>query len=326
VATNGPAVAGDLFVSVYHDQQHFTYRDANGNLQDCWFDGAAGGWNLQQINNANGAGGTVPGEYVAAAQATVAAVGGLFVCRYQDQDHFAYLDANGNIQDCWYDEATGHWNLQQVNAGNGPTVPGEYVATNGPAVEGDLFVSVCHDQQHFTYRDANGNLQDCWFDGAAGRWNLQQINNANGAGATVPGEYVAIAQATAPVAGGVFVCRYRDQDHFAYLDANGNIQDCWYDGVTGHWNLQQVNAGNGPTVPGEYVATNGPAATGDLFVSVYHDQQHFTYRDANGNLQDCWFDGATGSWNLQQINNANGAGATVPGEYIAIAQATAAAA
>ena len=186
-----------------------------------------------------------------------------------------------------------------------------------------LFVSVYLDQMHFTYCDVNGNLQDCWYNGPAGTWNLQQINNANGAGPTVSGEYVATAQATAPAAGGVFVCEYNNQDHFSYIDANGNIQDCWYDGV---WNLQQINTGNGPSVPGEYVATKGPAATGDLFVSVYNDQMHFTYRDVNGNLQDSWYNGPAGTWNLQQINNANGAGPTVPGEYVATAQATARAA
>jgi hypothetical protein len=52
---------------------------------------------------------------------------------------------------------------------------------------------VYNDQQHFTYRDANGNIQDCWYGGA---WNLQQINHGNGP--TVPGEYVATPQATAP--------------------------------------------------------------------------------------------------------------------------------
>ena len=317
VATNGPAVAGDLFVSVYNGQQHFTYRDQNGNLQDAWYGGGA--WHLQQINDANGAGATVPGEYIATPQATAPATGGVFVCSYNDQDHFAYLDANGNIQDCWYDGSTGKWNLQQINRGNGPTVPAEYVATNGPAVAGDLFVSVYNGQQHFTYLDQNGNLQDAWYGGGA--WHLQQINDANGAGATVPGEYIATPQATAPATGGVFVCSYNDQDHFAYLDANGNIQDCWYDGSTGKWNLQQINRGNGPTVPAEYVATNGPAVAGDLFVSVYNGQQHFTYRDQNGNLQDAWYGG--GAWHLQQINDANGAGATVPGEYIATPQATA---
>ena len=69
-----------------------------------------------------------------------------------------------------------------------------------------------------------------------------------------------------------------------------------------------------------------PTTVIPLFVSVYNDQMHFTYRDVSGNLQDCWYNGPAGTWNLQQINNANGAGATVPGEYVATAQATARAA
>jgi hypothetical protein len=190
------------------------------------------------------------------------------------------------------------------------------VMTNGPAVAGDLFVTVYDNQQHFTYRDARGNIQDCWYDGS---WHLQQINA--GTGATVPGEAVATAQASAPAVGGLFVCQYNNQDHFAYLDVNGNIQDCWYDGS---WNLQQINGGS-PTVAGEPVMTDGPAVAGDLFVTVYDNQQHFTYRDAKGNIQDCWYNGATGTWSLQQINDANGSGATVAGEYIATTQATAAA-
>jgi hypothetical protein len=306
----------DLFVSVYNNQQHFTYLDANGNLQDCWY---GGGWNLQQINNANGSGATVAGESIAASQATAAAAGGMFVCQFNDQDHFAYLDVNGNIQDCWYDGTDNKWNLQQINRGTGPTVAGEAVMTNGPAVAGDLFVSVYNNQQHFTYRDARGNIQDCWYNGASGKWSLQQINDANGSGATVAGEFIATPHATAAAAGGLFVCQYNDQDHFAYLDANGNIQDCWYNGPTNTWNLQQIN-GTSPTVAGEPVMTDGPAVAGDLFVTVYDGQQHFTYRDAKGNIQDCWYGGG---WHLQQINA--GSGATVPGEFVATAQATAAA-
>ena len=183
----------------------------------------------------------------------------------------------------------------------------------------NLFVSVYIGQQHFTYRDKNGNLQDCWYGGDG--WHLQQINDAGGAGATVPGEYIAVPLGTAAAVGGVFACPYNDQHHFAYLDANGNIQDCWYDGPQDTWKLQQINRGNGPSVPGEYVATDGPVAVGDLFVTVYIGQQHFTYRDTNGNLQDCWY-GSDG-WHLQQINDAGGAGATVPGEYIALPGATA---
>ena len=294
VATpDAPVAAGNLFVSVYNDQHHFSYLDAKGNIQDCWYDGK-GTWKLQQINA--GTGPTVPTEYVATPDAPVAA-GNLFVSVYNDQHHFSYLDAKGNIQDCWYD-GKGTWKLQQINAGTGPTVPTEYVATpDAPVAAGNLFVSVYNDQHHFSYLDAKGNIQDCWYDGK-GTWKLQQINA--GTGPTVPTEYVATPDA--PVAAGnLFVSVYNDQHHFSYLDAKGNIQDCWYDGK-GTWKLQQINAGTGPTVPTEYVATpDAPVAAGNLFVSVYNDQHHFSYLDAKGNIQDCWYDGR--QWRLQKINN-----------------------
>ena len=187
-------------------------------------------------------------------------------------------------------------------------------------------MSVYNDQQHFTYRDQGGNLQDAWY-GTDG-WHLQQINDANRAGATVPGEYVAGDQ-TAPkagvaAAGGVFVSVYNDQQHFVYLDAIGAIQDVWY-GTDG-WHLQQINEGGGLEPP-EPVATNGPPAAGGLFVSVYNDQQHFTYlySDPNvfppqhGDIQDAWY--GTDGWHLQQIN---GIDATVPNEFVTPIKARAA--
>src|SRR5580700_1654723 len=142
-------------------------------------------------------------------------------------------------------------------------------------------------------------------------WNSQKINNggvSSGPGAVGDTGYK------------VFVCVYNDQQHFSYLDESGNIQDAWWGGK--QWHLQQINTGAGPTVPTEWVATpDAPAAVGDLFVSVYNDQQHVSYRDANGNIQDCWHDG-TGTWHLQQINP--GAGPTVPTEWVATPDAPAA--
>ena len=257
IPTPGPMPApGSPFVSVYDDQQHFTYRDGNGNVQDAWRD--ASGWHLQQINHADGKGATAP------------AVGGLFVSAHNNEHHFAYLDAHGGIQDVWFDG--NDWHLQQINADAG-----------GPPAVGDLFVSVYDDRQHFTYRDGNGNVQDAWRD--ASGWHLQQINHADGKGAT------------APAVGGLFVSAHNNEHHFAYLDAHGGIQDVWFDG--NDWHLQQINADAG-----------GPPAVGDLFVSVYDDRQHFTYRDGNGNVQDAWRDAS--GWHLQQINHADGKGATAP--------------
>ena len=121
-------------------------------------------------------------------------------------------------------------------------------------------------------------------------WNLQQITGSGGP--TVPGEYVACPQA--PTVGGgpssPFVCTFGNQQHFTYLDDNGNMQDVWYDGDANQWNLQQINGGNATTVSGEYVACpQAPTAFAVLFVSAFGNQQHFTYLDNNLNLQDCWW-------------------------------------
>jgi hypothetical protein len=161
-------------------------------------------WSSQKINN--GAVSSGPG-----------AVGDIgykvFVCVYNDQQHFSYRDGSGNLQDVWWGEK--QWHLQQINEGAGPAVAGEYVATPGaPAAAGDLFVSVYNDQQHFSYLDAKGNIQDAWWDGR--QWHLQKINNGG--------------MTTGPsAAGGLFVCVYNRQHHFAYRDADGNIWDSWWD-------------------------------------------------------------------------------------------------
>ena len=169
-----------------------------GNIQDVWFDGGA--WHLQQINN----GGMTAGP---------AAVGGLFVSVYNNQQHFVYRDAKGNIQDAWF--GGGAWHLQQLTRAPA-TVAGEWIVpTPGPAAAGDVFVSVYNNQQHFVYRDAGGNIQDVWFDGGA--WHLQQIN--------MPG-----MTNGPPAVGDPFVSVYNNQQHFTYRDGGGSVQDAWYDG------------------------------------------------------------------------------------------------
>jgi hypothetical protein len=88
-----------LFVCVYNDQQHFSYLDHNGNVQDAWY--GTDGWHLQQINNGGGNGGTIPGENIIPVSASAVAVSGPFVCVYNDQQHFTFLDAEGIIWDAW---------------------------------------------------------------------------------------------------------------------------------------------------------------------------------------------------------------------------------
>ncbi len=87
----------------------------------------------------------------------------------------------------------------------------------------------------------------------------------------MPGEYIARTDATSPLHGQLHVNVYGDQQHFAYLDPAGHIQDVWYDGTD--WHLQQVN-GNPPTVPGEWVAeTDAPPGSRNLCICSYDDPQ-----------------------------------------------------
>src|SRR5271165_2843835 len=123
------------------------------------------------------------------------------------------------------------WDLQHINGGPFrfifPAGSGGYGGPGAVAGSGhELFVSVYNGQLHFAYFDAKGNVQDTWYDGV--HWRPQQINNANGSGPTVPGQYIASATATAAAAGDLFVSVYNNQQHFAYRDAYGHIQDVWY--------------------------------------------------------------------------------------------------
>ena len=58
-------------------------------------------WHLQQINNSNYP--TIAGEHTATNGPGVNfATAGLFVSVYNNQQHFAYVDGNSNIQEVWY--------------------------------------------------------------------------------------------------------------------------------------------------------------------------------------------------------------------------------
>jgi hypothetical protein len=146
--TGGPAAASGPFVSVYNQQQHFAYADGAGTIWDSWYDGGSNRWSLQQIN----AGGLTNGP---------AAADGVFVCVYNQQQHFAYKDATGTVWDSWYDGSDNSWNLQQINLGNS----GNQGVTTGAVAAGNPFVWVYNQQQHFTYRGVDEAIWDAWYQG-----------------------------------------------------------------------------------------------------------------------------------------------------------------
>jgi len=114
------------------------------------------------------------------------------------------------------------WQKQQINKAGGNT-------PDGPATVTRPCVSVYNGQQHIGYRDSSGIVWDSFYRpdlGPHGTWELQHMNGPNG---NTPNDVGAVA--------GPFIGIYHDQQHFAYIDAEGNIWDSWYDGS--HWHLQR---------------------------------------------------------------------------------------
>jgi hypothetical protein len=215
-----------------------------------------------------------------------------------DQQHFAYLGKGGAIWDIYFCPgcSDGLWHVQLINTSDG--------VARGPAAVASPSVAVYsgHDQQHFVYRDADGNILDAFYcPGCSdGPWHLQQINcgpNSSNACSIIN---TAATSAAPPASEGPFVSLYtgHDQLHYTYKDQNGGVQDVFYcPGCdNGSWHSQQINA------PG---LTGGPAAVAAPFVNVYdgHDQQHFAYRDGSGNLWDAYAcpGCSDGFWHLQQV-------------------------
>jgi hypothetical protein len=274
--TTGTAASSAPFVSVFNNQQHFTYPDGGGGIWDAWYDSDGVNWSIQKINTGAFNGGVTGGP---------AAVSEAFVSVFDNQQHFAYLDVGGKIWDSWYDGDSNTWNVQQINgSGNGRTA--------GPAAVSVPAISVYKNQQHFAYRDASGLVWDSWWNDDDGSWNLQQLNGGGSGRTNAP------LSATDIVAS-VFVDQQHsvDQQHFAYCDGAGNIWDCWYDGHSSSWNSQQLNNG---------ARTTGPSAAAVPAVSVFGQQQHFAYRDSAGVVWDAWYNDTGNSWNLQQLNGSGG--------------------
>jgi hypothetical protein len=294
-----PAVAGP-FVNVYSDQQHFAYRAANGEIWDVYYcPGCSNGaWRAQQLNCGPNSDSSCRVKNPNATTAAPAAEDGPFVDTYaeRDQQHFAYLGKGGHLWDIFYCPACsdGPWHSQLINTSGG--------VARGPAAVSAPTVAVYsgHDQQHFVYRDAGGNILDAFYcPGCSnGHWHLQQINCGPNSSNACPFIDATATTAAPPASDGPFVSLYsgHDQLHYAYTDKNGGVQDVFFcPGCdNGLWHWQTINASG---------LTDGPAAAAAPFVYDGHDQQHFVYRDAGGNILDAFYcpGCSNGHWHLQRV-------------------------
>jgi hypothetical protein len=198
-------------------QFHLAYRDRYGNIWDSFFGAGKpetpATWQFQRINNPDNSGLPIqktPGP---------PAVSGPFIGVFTDQQHFVYLDNQGNIWDSFYIAHNNSWNLQQINKDgnqNWPTARIDHVS---------IWTSNNDTQQHFTYLGMDFAIYDAFWDG--NKWSLQKINAGGNTGAP-------LSESTP------FACVFGSQQHIGYSDRDGNLWDCWNDG-NGNWTPQQIN-------------------------------------------------------------------------------------
>jgi hypothetical protein len=324
-------LGGQPFVSVFGDELHFSYVDGNNDVQDFCFSGGAvtsiTNWKQRQINAG-----------IVANAPKVGSGPAVFVSTFQGQLHFTYVDVNNNIQDCFYDGAgseddPNHWHLQQINEGDVTTVSGELVACPGAPAAGALsqpipavlFVSTFENEQHFTYADAQFNLQDCVYDGDANTWEVRQLT-----GGSLPESSPAPSADSSGT--GIFVGAFGSQQHFVYVDNEWRLQDLFFDSDTNPpasgWALQQIVGTGAPNIPGEpIVCPDAPPLTNPFWFAVVaytgllqSRELHFVYLDEVGWLQDCYSSETSEfqGWELRQIN---GIYPDVPGESIVCSSA-----
>jgi hypothetical protein len=200
-----------------------------------------------------------------------AAAGDPFAAVFSNEFHVVYRAPAGALLDAWYDRASNTWSPQQINLGS---------LTNGSAAAGDPFVAVFGAEFHVVYRNPTGALLDAWYEAASNTWRLQQINLGN------------LTNGSA-AAGDPFVAVFGAEFHVTYRNPAGALLDAWYDRASNTWSLQQLTLGG---------FTNGSTAAGDPFVAVFNNEFHVVYRGPAGVLLDAWYERASNTWRLQQIN------------------------
>ena len=205
-----------------------------------------------------------------------------------NQQHFAYRTVDGAIRDNFYcPECSGaQWRFQQINCNkNSNCVDKSSTAlSKGPVATGGPFISTYseHNQQHFTYLDAEGGIQDVFYcpDCSGEKWVVQQINQ--------PGLTDAPAAVAAPF---VSVFSGHDQQHFAFRTLDGGIWDSFYcPGCSGaKWRLQEISTSciYAPSDQNDLTPNDAPCNAINKIVHGYL-QAFNALPDQHGVLSELW--------------------------------------
>jgi hypothetical protein len=132
------------------------------------------------------------------------------------------------------------------------------------------------DSQHVVYRDANGRIQELYDLDALGVW---RKNNLTAAADDAP------RAAGSPAA---YIWDADNSQHVVYRDADGRIQELFYQAEIGEWLRNDLTASSG----------NAPRANGDPAGYAWEadTSQHVVYPSDRGHIQELYYQDAVGTW------------------------------
>lgn len=158
---NAPLAGGNPSAFTYTDstislQQHAFYRDPNNDIWQVYWDQGQG----HSFEEWTGPGSPTNAPQAAGDPATMVA---------NNQQHIFYRvfyrDKEGNIQNVWWDPASGE---------HLDSTPWAGASGTGPAAAGNPATMVANNQQHIFYRDNSSKIQHVFYDQNSGNRHLDQ--------------------------------------------------------------------------------------------------------------------------------------------------------
>jgi hypothetical protein len=239
------------------------YLDSNQDVDSLWWDGTT--WHVTGVTTVAGAGPAAAGSALTSHVNTLG-----------NSDEVFYLASNGHVNALWWQSF--QWHVSDVSA-----VAGGAVAVAGSALSSH-FSTVANVDEVF-YLDSSQNVDSLWWDGTT--WHVTDVTIAAGAPVAAAGSALIS-----------HVNTLANSDEVYFLDANGHVDELW-------WQNSQWHASDVTSAVGAPLAAPGSALAGYINTVDHLDEIVYLGQDHHVNLL-AW-DSTTFTWHFTDLTLATGA-------------------
>jgi hypothetical protein len=257
-ATSSPQGDNTAIGYVFLDTQHVIFFGAG--VGQLWRD--SHGWHYENILGASGAVGVTftgrPIGYGFTAQRT---------------QHVNFPDLSGDVQELWWDSASG-WHQNNLT-----TAAGAPKTSANPTG----YVFDAQGTQHVNYVGVDSHVHELWWDAAG--WHVNDLTAATGA---------PLAQNNRVAAGYVFPSQ--GTQHVNYIGVDNHIHELWWD--TSGWHHNDLTT-----------AAGAPDASGSPFGFMFAGNQEVLFRGVDNHIHELSWNSA--GWHDSDLTIATGAPPTL---------------